>query len=135
MSSGHDHSHGHSHGVSAEANTKMLALALLINVAFMAVEIVIGIVANSLALLSDAAHMLTDAGAIGLALIAARLATRRAKGVMTFGLKRGEILSAQVNGMTMLILGVFIIYEGVRRLIDPPMSRLRSCCGLELPAS
>ncbi len=98
----------------------MLALALGINVAFMVIEIVIGVLANSLALLSDAAHMLTDAGAIALAIVAARLAMRRAKGAMTFGLKRGEILSAQVNGMTMLILGIFIVYEGVRRLIDPP---------------
>ena len=115
-----DGGHGHSHGISAEANTRMLAIALAINVGFMALEIVIGILANSLALLSDAAHMLTDAGAIALALVAAKLAKRRAKGVMTFGLKRGEILSAQVNGMTLLILGLFIVYEGVHRLISPP---------------
>lgn len=119
--SGHDHGHaGHSHGVSAQADTKMLALALGINLAFMLVEVVIGIVANSLALLTDAAHMLTDAGAIGLALVAARLAMRSPSGSMTFGLKRGEILSAQVNGITMLLLGVWVIYEGIRRLIDPP---------------
>jgi cobalt-zinc-cadmium efflux system protein len=98
----------------------MLALALGINVAFMAVEVTIGIVADSLALLSDAAHMLTDAGAIALALVAARLARRQAGGSMTFGLKRGEILSAQVNGMTMLILSAFIVYEGIRRLVSPP---------------
>ena len=119
--SGHDHSHaGHSHGVSAEADTRMLALALAINVAFMLVEVVVGIVANSLALLTDAAHMLTDAGAIGLALFAARLAQRRPSGAMTFGFKRGEILSAQVNGITMLLLALWVIYEAVRRLIDPP---------------
>lgn len=119
--SAHSHSHdGHSHGISAQANTRMLAIALGINVAFMAVEIVIGILANSLALLSDAAHMLTDAGAIALAIVAAKLATRQAKGAMTFGLKRGEILSAQVNGMTLLILGLFVVYEGIHRLISPP---------------
>ncbi|HEX5610599.1 MAG TPA: cation diffusion facilitator family transporter [Solirubrobacterales bacterium] len=116
----HSHGHDHSHAISAEADTRMLALALGINVAFMLVEVVIGIVADSLALLSDAAHMLTDAGAIALALVAARLAQRRAKGSMTFGLKRGEILSAQFNGMTLLILALFIIYEGIRRLIAPP---------------
>lgn len=120
----HSHSHagggGHSHAISAEADPRMLWIALGINVAFMGLEIAIGIIANSLALLSDAAHMLTDAGAIGLAIFAARLATRRAKGAMTFGLKRGEILSAQVNGMTLLILGVFIVYEGIHRLISPP---------------
>lgn len=122
--SGHSHSHseggGHSHAISAEADTRMLWIALGINAAFMGLEIAIGIIANSLALLSDAAHMLTDAGAIGLAIFAARLATRRAKGAMTFGLKRGEILSAQVNGMTLLILGLFIVYEGINRLIAPP---------------
>ncbi len=119
--SGHDHGHaGHSHGVSAQADTRMLALALAINLAFMLVEVVVGIVANSLTLLTDAAHMLTDAGAIGLALVAARLAQRSPSGSMTFGLKRGEILSAQVNGITMLLLAVWVIYEGVRRLIDPP---------------
>ena len=118
---GHDHGHaGHSHGVSAQADTRMLALALAINLAFMLVEVVVGIVANSLTLLTDAAHMLTDAGAIGLALVAARLAQRSPSGSMTFGLKRGEILSAQVNGITMLLLAVWVIYEGVRRLIDPP---------------
>ena len=116
----HDHSYGHSHSISAEADTRMLALALAINVAFMALEVVVGVLADSLALLSDAAHMLTDAGAIGLVLLAAHLAKRRAKGAMTFGLKRGEIISAQINGMTLLILAVFIVYEGVRRLVDPP---------------
>jgi cobalt-zinc-cadmium efflux system protein len=120
----HSHPHGgghdHSHAISAEADTRMLAIALAINVGFMAVEIAVGVLANSLALLSDAAHMLTDAGAIGLALVAARLAQRRAKGAMTFGLKRGEILSAQVNGMTLLILSAFIVYEGIVRLVSPP---------------
>lgn len=116
----HGSGHGHSHAISAQADTRMLWIALAINVAFMAIEIAIGIIANSLALLSDAAHMLTDAGAIALAIFAARLAQRRAKGAMTFGLKRGEILSAQVNGMTLLILGGFIVYEGIHRLISPP---------------
>lgn len=122
MSEGHSHSHphgGYSHGVSAEANTRMLWLALGINVAFMAVEIVLGIIAGSLALLADAAHMLTDAGAIGLALVAARLALRSPAGALTFGLKRGEILSALVNGLTLLLPGLFIVVEGIRRLITP----------------
>ena len=86
----------------------------------MAVEVVAGIVASSLALLSDAAHMLTDAGAIGLALVAARLAARPPAGGYTFGLKRSEILSAQLNGATLLALAAVILYEGIRRLIEPP---------------
>ena len=86
----------------------------------MAVEVTVGILASSLALLSDAAHMLTDATAIGLSLVAIRLAQRPAKGAMTFGLKRTEILSAQFNGATLLVLALLIIYEGITRLITPP---------------
>jgi len=86
----------------------------------MVIEVMVGVIANSLALLSDSVHMLTDAGAIGLALFAARLARRRPKGAMTFGLGRVEILSAQANGLTLIILSGFIAYEGVRRLLSPP---------------
>ncbi len=86
----------------------------------MAVEVAIGIVAQSLALISDAAHMLTDAVSIVLALIAMRLAARPARGGFTYGLKRAEILSAQANGLTLLLLAVWLAYEAVRRLMDPP---------------
>ncbi|MDQ5832117.1 MAG: cation diffusion facilitator family transporter [Actinomycetota bacterium] len=86
----------------------------------MAVEVVVGILASSLALLSDAAHMLTDAGAIALALVAARLAGRPARGGYTFGLKRAEILSAQINGVTLVALAAVIVFEGIRRLVSPP---------------
>src|SRR5271155_789730 len=85
----------------------------------MVLEVTMGVLANSLALLSDAGHMLTDAAAIGLSLLAARLAARPAKGALTFGFKRVEILSAQANGVTLLILAAFIAYEAVRRLLDP----------------
>ncbi|MGI8903702.1 MAG: cation diffusion facilitator family transporter [Solirubrobacteraceae bacterium] len=111
---------GHSHGVSADADAGKLAVALGLIVGFMVVEVVVGLLAHSLALLSDAGHMLTDAAAIGLSLLAARLALRPAKGAMTYGLKRVEILSAQANGVTLLILAAFIAYEGIRRLFDPP---------------
>jgi cobalt-zinc-cadmium efflux system protein len=121
MSHAHAHNHsGYSHAISAETNTRMLAVALAINVGFMALEITTGILANSLALLSNAAHMLTDAGAIALAIVAARLARREVGGPMTFGLRRGEIVSAQVNGLVMALLAAFIIYEGISRLISPP---------------
>jgi cobalt-zinc-cadmium efflux system protein len=87
------------------------------------VEVVVAVLAHSLALLSDAAHMLTDAGAIALSLVAARLAARPAKGAMTYGLKRMEILSAQANGLTLLILAAFITYEAIQRLFSPPEVR------------
>ena len=86
----------------------------------MVLEVTMGVIANSLALLSDAGHMLTDAAAIGLSLLAARLAARPAKGALTYGFKRVEILSAQANGVTLLILAAFIAYEAIRRLFDPP---------------
>jgi cobalt-zinc-cadmium efflux system protein len=86
----------------------------------MAAEVVAGLLAGSLALLSDAAHMLTDAGAIGLALVAARLAARPPAGGFTYGLGRAEILSAQVNGATLLVLAGVIAWEAVGRLGDPP---------------
>jgi cobalt-zinc-cadmium efflux system protein len=120
---GHDHSHGghgHSHDVAADADRGKLAVALALILGFMAVEVAVGIAASSLALLSDAAHMLTDAAAIGLALLAIGLARRPAKGAFTFGLKRAEILSAQFNGATLLVLGVLVVVEGVRRIIEPP---------------
>lgn len=111
---------GHSHGVSADANRRWLTAALSLITVFMAGEIVIGIIAQSLALISDAAHMLTDAIAIVLALIAMRLAARPPAGGYTFGLKRAEILSAQANGLTLLLLGGWLAYEAVHRLIEPP---------------
>jgi cobalt-zinc-cadmium efflux system protein len=86
----------------------------------MAVEVTAGILASSLALLSDAAHMLTDAAALALALAAARLAARPAHGVMTYGLGRAEILSAQANGVTLLVLAGLIIYGAIGRLVNPP---------------
>ena len=120
-SPGHDHGHaGHSHGVSVDADRSKLTIALTLIVGFMLFEIVAGAVVHSLALLSDAAHMLTDAGAIALSLVAIRLAAKPAKGVLTYGLKRTEILSAQFNGATLLVLGLLIVYEGITRLVNPP---------------
>ena len=113
----------HSHGVSDGADAGKLVVALGLILGLMVLEVTVGVVANSLALLSDAGHMLTDAAAIGLSLVAARLAARPAKGALTYGFKRVEILSAQANGVTLLILAAFITYEAIRRLIDPPHVR------------
>ncbi len=112
--------HGHSHGISAEADAGRLVLALGLIIAFMVGEIVAGILAGSLALLSDAAHMLTDAVALGLSVWALSLASRPARGQMTFGFRRAEILSAQFNGATLLVLALLIIYGAIERLISPP---------------
>ncbi|HEV8463218.1 MAG TPA: cation diffusion facilitator family transporter [Gaiellaceae bacterium] len=112
--------HDHDHGVGAHTQIRPLVSALVLIVGFMVAEVAVGIVANSLALLSDAAHMLVDAFALGLSVWAARLALRPAGGGMTFGFRRAEILSAQANGLTLLVLGVLIVIEAVRRLISPP---------------
>jgi cobalt-zinc-cadmium efflux system protein len=112
--------HGRTHGLSSDADARRLGGAFALIVAFMLAEVVAGIVASSLALISDAGHMLTDAVAIGLALAALRLANRPPAGSFTYGMRRAEILSAQINGITLLLLGAIIVYEGIRRLIDPP---------------
>jgi cobalt-zinc-cadmium efflux system protein len=130
MATQHDHEHedgkaadghaGHDHGVRADADRRWLTAALALIVVFMAGEVVIGVIAQSLALISDAAHMLTDAAAIVLAIIAMRLAARPPPGGYTYGLKRAEILSAQANGLTLLLLGGWLAYEAVHRLLEPP---------------
>jgi len=111
------HSHAHRHDTD-DARRLWIALGLI--VLFMAGEVVVGIVGNSLALLSDAAHMLTDAGALIVSLVVLRLAAQPAGGNRTFGLRRSEILSAQANGAALLVLAFLIVYGAVRRLIDPP---------------
>ncbi len=112
------HEHAHAPGREAEAGRITAALALI--VVFMAAEVAVGIVVSSLALLSDAAHMVADAGALALSLTAARLARRPARGAMTYGLGRAEILSAQSNGITLLVLALVIVYVAIRRLLAPP---------------
>jgi cobalt-zinc-cadmium efflux system protein len=118
---GHHHDHaGHSHGVSAHADRRYLTIALVLIVGFMAFEIVIGIVAHSLALLSDAAHMLTDAGAIALSLLVMRFVQRPGGETLTYGRRRAEVLSGQANGAVLLVLGVLVAYEAIWRLVTPP---------------
>ena len=118
---GHHHDHaGHSHGVSADADRRYLTIALVLIVGFMAFEIVIGIVAHSLALLSDAAHMLTDAGAIALSLLVMRFVRRPGGETLTYGRRRAEVLSGQANSAVLLVLGVLVAYEAIWRLVTPP---------------
>jgi cobalt-zinc-cadmium efflux system protein len=123
MGAGHGHTHGAGHTGGhgrGPADRRGLGAALALIVAFMAVEVAAGLAAGSLALLTDAAHMLTDAVAIALALLAMRIAAVPPKGGYTYGLKRAEILSAQVNGLTLLLLALSFGYEGVRRFLAPP---------------
>jgi cobalt-zinc-cadmium efflux system protein len=115
--SAHDHDHGDAGRVD---NTRALKIALTLILAFMTAEITAALISHSLALLSDAGHMLTDAAALAISLLAARLAARPAQGAMTYGMGRAEILSAQANGLTLIVLGGLIVYGGISRLIHPP---------------
>ena len=116
----HDHCGSHVHHVGAHADRRALTVALLLIVGFMAFEVVTGIVAHSLALLSDAGHMLTDAGALVLSLVVIRFAERPAGGHLTYGMRRAEVLSGQANGAVLLLLGVLVTYEAISRLVNPP---------------
>jgi cobalt-zinc-cadmium efflux system protein len=113
--------HAHSHTPSRAHDRRLLAVALGLIVALMAGEIVAGLLAGSLALLADAGHMLTDAAALAGALVASRLAARPARGVWTFGFGRAEILAAQANGITLLLVALWIVYGAIRRLVSPPV--------------
>jgi cobalt-zinc-cadmium efflux system protein len=111
-------SHDHDH--SRTKDQRALAIAFGLIALFMCFEVATGIVAGSLALLADAGHMLTDALALAGALVAARIAVRRPGGPWTFGLGRVEILAAQANGITLLLVGVWVVYGAARRLVSPP---------------
>jgi len=118
----HHHHHGgaHAHGVSADADRRYLTIAFLLIVGFMAVEVVVGIVAHSLALLSDAGHMLTDAAALALSLVVLRYVQGAGGEALTYGRRRAEVLSGQANGAVLLVLAALVTYESITRLIAPP---------------
>jgi cobalt-zinc-cadmium efflux system protein len=114
------HDHGAHRHARADASPVRLRRALWLVCLLVAGELVAGVLARSLALLSDAGHMLTDAGALGFSLLALRLARRPARGAMTFGFRRMEILAAQANGVTLLVVAGFVVYEAIARLVHPP---------------
>lgn len=122
---GHRDHLGHRHHVGppvrarAETDRRWIAGGLAVITAFMVAEVVIGFAVNSLALLTDAAHMLSDAGALALALVAIHLARRPPSGGFTYGLRRAEILSAQANGLTLLLFAAWLGYHAIVRLIRP----------------
>jgi cobalt-zinc-cadmium efflux system protein len=115
------HMHAHMHRARHDRAPLLVALALILGL--MAGEVAAGIVAGSLALLADAGHMLTDAAGLGFALLAASLAARPARGRWTFGFGRFEILAAQVNGLSLLLVALWIVYSAARRLAAPPEVR------------
>lgn len=129
MAGGHTHGSGHSHGVpgrsrpggSAAAQHKSrLKWALALTASFMLVEVIGGLLTGSLALIADAAHMLTDAGGLVLALVAIAFGERPATPQKTFGYVRMEVLSALANAVVLLVVTMFVLYEAYDRFLDPP---------------
>src|ERR1700761_1561747 len=117
---GHGHERGHEHGPSADSDRRYLLTALALLAAFMVAEVIVAVLSGSLALLSDAGHMLSDLGAIGGALWAIALAARPPSGKWTYGLERAEILSAAGNGITLLVVAGIVTAEAITRLVHPP---------------
>jgi len=119
----HDHGHGHCHhhhDHKREGNKKALILAFMITTGIMLLEFVGGLVTNSLALLSDAGHMLSDASSLALSLFAIWFATRPASPNKTYGFYRFEILAALFNGITLFLIAGFIVWEAYHRFLQPP---------------
>ncbi|KZS48687.1 zinc transporter ZitB [Paenibacillus glucanolyticus] len=114
---GHDHSH-HDHARSG--NKKGLRIALIITVGIMILEFVGGLLTNSLALLSDSGHMLSDASALLLSLVALWFATKPSSPNKTYGFYRFEILAALLNGVALFVIAGFIVWEAIQRFNDPP---------------
>ena len=118
------HGHHHHHG-RAGSDRRALTVALWLILGLMAAEVAFGILSGSLALLADAGHLLTDAGALGFAVVAAALSARPARGRWTYGLGRLEILAAQANGITLGVVGVAVSAAAVYGLVSPPEVRGR----------
>jgi cobalt-zinc-cadmium efflux system protein len=116
---GHAHGHGHDHASVRAINRSRLVVALAINVVLVVAGVVGAVVFHSVALLADAGHVLSDVGAIGLALFASAMAARPARGRRTFGFYRTEILAALANGITLVVVAVIVFVEAAMRLSDP----------------
>jgi cobalt-zinc-cadmium efflux system protein len=115
---GHDHAHGHGHGHGTDNEKRVLA-AFVLTAGFMAVEVAGGLISGSLALLADAAHMLTDAAALALAWFAFRIARRPADSKRSYGYHRGQVLAAFVNGGVLVAIVFWIFFEAIQRLQSP----------------
>ncbi|CAB1208165.1 cation diffusion facilitator family transporter [Acinetobacter bouvetii] len=114
------HGHDHSHAVVTEANIKKLTFALMLTTIFLIIEVVAGFITQSLALLSDAAHMFTDAAALAIALVAIKIGKMPADNKRTFGYQRFEILAALFNASMLFIVAIYILYEAYQRFSTPP---------------
>ncbi|PCN42691.1 cation transporter [Brevibacillus laterosporus] len=126
----HDHSHGGHHHHGKGANKRALLISLFIITAFLIVEVIGGFLTNSLALLSDAGHMLSDSSALFLSLIAMFFATRKPSAKKTYGFYRFEILAALINGVMLVVISLVIIWEAYQRFFAPPEVASLSMMGI-----
>lgn len=120
MGTGHAHPHPRSAGPDRSTSKRALKIALGLTSSFMLAEVVGGLISGSLALLADAAHMLSDASSLAIALVAIWLAEKPPTLQRSFGYQRAEILAALLNGVTLVLVSLWIFYEAYRRLEDPP---------------
>ncbi|MEH7347714.1 cation diffusion facilitator family transporter [Gottfriedia acidiceleris] len=116
MKVGHNHDHTHSHST----HKKVLLISFIIITGYMIIEAIGGFITNSLALLSDAGHMLSDSISLAIALVAFKLGEKVATKSKTFGYKRFEILAAVLNGVTLILIALYIFYEAIKRFTNPP---------------
>ncbi|WP_151713692.1 cation diffusion facilitator family transporter [Acinetobacter bereziniae] len=112
--------HDHSHAMVTEGNVKKLSFALAMTSTFLIVEVIAGFMTQSLALLSDAAHMFTDAAALAIALVAIKIGKLPADNKRTFGYQRFEILAALFNALMLFVVAIYILYEAYQRFSQPP---------------
>ena len=123
----HDHSHGasrhhhhHHHHIDPEAGDARVALAVGVNVLLTVAQIIGGILSGSIALIADAIHNLSDAASLAIAFAARKIARRPTDAGMTFGYRRAELVAALINLTTLIVIGVYLAYEGVMRFFNPP---------------
>ena len=125
MAHDHSHGHGHAHGhhhhhVDPDAGDARVAMAVGVNVALTVAQIVGGVLSGSVALIADAIHNLSDAASLGIAFFARKIARRPTDAGMTFGYKRAELIAALINYTTLIVIGFYLIYEGIMRFFAPP---------------
>ncbi|MDR9484086.1 MAG: cation diffusion facilitator family transporter [Sediminimonas sp.] len=115
----HDHGHGHAH-MDPASGDRRVALAIWANMLLTVAQIIGGVLSGSLALIADAIHNFSDMASLVIAYGAGRIARRPADSAMTFGYGRIEMVAALINYTTLILIGVYLVYEGGMRLIDPP---------------
>lgn len=115
----HGHGHGHSHAHGAGTDERRIALAFIIILSSMFIEVAGGVISGSLALLADAGHMVSDAAALGMSWVALRIGKRPADSMRSYGYRRIEVLVAFVNGCALFVIAAWVLFEAISRFAAP----------------